>query len=308
MQIKLYQLAFLLLVLFASCNKPANNQSSIANDSTLFLNDSTLQAIENPHLVAFRAYIQQLDSADAKSMELSMNEFKRIFQNKSTGLCDSAYCIYQELIDTLELKLNDKLMNDTTDYLPLFTSTTISKKLKLAKAELLKYGFRYAVSEGQVYIEQDRSYLIKNLMPLFSGPMKAYLQQIEKENREGFIDDAGIVIQPKQHVDRIIWYEQFIAENPDFMLIKNCKSYKKAYQTYLFTGIDNTRLFEDEENMVLSSYFIAAYNYLSKVYPQSELALLVQPFRLAIEQKQLSVVEGLLKKYTIKGLIFSQGI
>jgi hypothetical protein len=307
MPFKLSQLAFLLMVLFASCNKPANNQSSIANDSTLFLNDSSMLS-ENADLVAFRAYIQQLDSTDAKSMELSMNEFKRIFSNKSTGLCDSAYCIYQELIDTLELKLNDNLLNDTTDYLPLFTNTTVSKKLKLAKAELLKYGFKYAVSEGQVYIEQDRSYLIKNLMPLFSEPMKAYLQQIEKENREGFIDDAGIVIQPKQHVDRIIWYEQFIAENPDFMLIKNCKSYKKAYQTYLFTGIHNTSLFEDEEKMVLSSYFVAAYSYVSKVYPQSELALLVEPFRLAIEQKQLSVVEDLLKKYTIKGLIFSQGI
>jgi hypothetical protein len=308
MNFKLYLFAIIILVFFTACNKPISNNVTTDNYSLLLASDSMVHAIENPNITAFRNYIHQLDSSSAKSMDLSLKEFKRIFTNKSTGLCDTAYLVYQQFIDTIELKINDKLLNDTTQYMPLFTSTNAPQELVNANKELIKYGFKYVASEGQVYIEQDRSYVLKNLLSLFSESMKTYLQQIEKENREGFMADASIVIQPKQHVDRIIWYENFISDNPDFILIKNCKSYKKAYLTYLFSGIDNTRLFADKEKMILSPYFINAYNYVLKAYSDSEVATLLKPLSVAIEQKQLSVVTELLKKYTIKGLIFSQNI
>ncbi len=67
-------------------------------------------------------------------------------------------------------------------------------------------------------------------------------------------------------------------------------------------------LYENEEEMKLSPYFVQAYKYLLKTYPDSETTALVLPYKQAIEQKQKSVVQELLKKYVIKGLIYSQGI
>ncbi|MBV5343561.1 hypothetical protein JZU68_08140, partial [bacterium] len=91
-----------------------------------------------------------------------------------------------ELIDTVELKLNDKLQDDTTDYSAFYMSEKIPKKLELAQKALQKDGFKFATSEGTVYITQDRNYIIKNLLTFFSLPMQTYLLQIEKENSEGF--------------------------------------------------------------------------------------------------------------------------
>lgn len=290
---------------FMACNnKPAQTIAS-ATDSVDFNPDTLQIPSENPQIIAFQSFVQLLDSSKAESATLALNEFKRTFTGKSVGLCDSAYGVLQALIDTVELKLNEKLQTDTTDYSALYTAEKIPQKIVLAQKALLKDGFRFGTSEGVVYIEQDRSYVTKNLLTMFSPPMQAYLLQIEKENREGFMEDAAIVISPRVHVERILWYEKFIAENSGFVLIKNCKDYKKAYLTYLLTGIDNTMLFENEEEMKLSPYFIQAYKYLLKTYPESETAALVMPYKQAIEQKQKSVVQELLKKYVIKGLIYS---
>ena len=293
---------------FYSCNKSTSKDASIDKNSTLFISDTLRVESENPQITAYRTHINSLDSTKAESATLALQEFKRVFAGKSTGLCDSAYIALQELIDTVELKLNDKLEVDTTDYSAFYTDAKIPKKLELAQKALQKDGFKFATSEGTVYIEQDRSYVTKNLLTFFSQPMQSYLLQIEKENREGFMEDAGIVISPRQHVDRIIWYEKFIAENSDFILIKNCKTYRKAYLTYLMTGIDNTYLYDFDEDMKLMPYFVQSYEYLLKTYPDSEAATLILPYKQAIEQKQKSVVQELLKKYVIKGLIYSQGI
>jgi len=301
-------LIFSIVVCFSACkNKSA--QTNIPTTDSAFLSYDTLQVIgEDPQITTYRLHLNSLDSTKAESATLALVEFKRMFAGKSAGLCDSAYIALQELIDTVELKLNDKLQDDTTDYSAFYMDEKIPKKLELAQKTLQKDGFKFATSEGTVYIEQERSYVTKNLLTFFSLPMQTYLLQIEKENREGFMEDAGIVISPRQHVDRIIWYEKFITENPDFLLIKNCKTYKKAYLTYLMTGIDNTYLYDYDQDMKLTPYFVQAYAFLFKTYPDSEAATLILPYKQAIEQKQKSVVEELLKKYIIKGLIYSQGI
>lgn len=299
---------FVLIICISACNKKTEQTNTPHTDSTYMYSDSLQVRTEDPRITAYKTYIHSLDSTKAESATQALNEFKRVFVGKSVGLCDSAYIALQELIDTVELKLNDKLQDDTTDYSAFYLNTKIPKKLELAQKALQKDGFRFATSEGTVYIEQDRSYVTQNLLTFFSQPMQTYLLQIEKENREGFMEDAGIVISPRQHVDRISWYEKFIVENPDFLLLKNCKDYKKAYLTYLMTGIDNTYLYDYDEDMKLTPYFVQAYAYLLKTYPDSEAATLILPYKQAIEQKQKSVVEELLKKYVIKGLIYSQGI
>lgn len=301
-------LVFFVLAIFYSCNKPASENHNSGKDSSLLLTDSMVVETENPQISAYRAFVQQLDSSRAESATMAINEFKRAFTGKSTGLCDSASVVFQELMDTVELHLNQKLETDTTDYTLLFEKGKTPPQLQKIKNELLKNGFKFGTSEGMVYIIQDRSFVTQHLLPMVSEPMKAYLLQIEKENREGFMNDAAIVISPRQHVDRILWYEKFITDYPDFLLIKNCKTYKKAYLTYLMTGIDNTYLYDIEQDMKLSAYFTQAYAYLLKTYSDSETASLILPYKQAIEQKQKSVVDELLKKYVIKGLIYSQGI
>ena len=288
-----------------SCNKPASKDTDDKDSTSYHFNDTLLVNQENPKIIEYRAFIHQLDSTDVASALLATDKFKTLFANQSTGLCDSAYVVYQNLMDTIDLKINEKLGNDTTNYSAIYMGEPVSKKIKDFQTYLQKNGFKLSSSEGTVYIEQDRSFVVKNLSTMMSEPMKAYLLQIEKENREGFSEDAAITIKPKQHVDRIIWYENFIKANAGFILIENCKNYKKAYLSYLLQGIDNTPLYSDAEQMTLEPYYATAFKYLLKTYPEAETTLLVTPYYEAIKQKQKATINDLIKKYTIKGLIFS---
>ena len=306
-----YLIAILILspiFLIFSCKNSTKDNTKSTKDSLFLTTDTFAVETDNSQLTSFRNFLQQLDSSKAESVSFAIIEFKRTFEGKSAGLCDSAYIVLQEHIDTVELKLNEKIQEDTTDYSAAYIQPKLQGIMDKLEETLKKDGFQFTFSEGMFYIEQDRAFVTKNLLTMFTKPMQAYLIQIEKENREGFTDNAGIEITPRQHVDRIIWYEKFIAENPNFLLLKNCRTYKKAYFTYLLNGIDQTYLFENEKDMKLTPYFVQAYGYLLKTYPDSEAATLVLPYKQAIEQKQKSVVQELLKKYVIKGLIYSQGI
>lgn len=292
------------IFLFSSCNKKSNDSKSL-KDSTNHFNDTILGLQENPKLVTFRTFVDQLDSSDVNSVSKTVEQFKTVFVNERTGLCDTAFVVFQQLLDTLELKLNQKLQDDTTDYSPLFKGTKVPSKMMKFQQNLFLNGFRLTDVDEMFYIQQYRPYIMQQIGYMLSDTMKVYLNEIDTENREGFSQDEAINISSQQLVDRTLWYENFIRNNPKFVFINNCQTYKKAYLTYLISGYGKTKLFEDANKAELSPFFTEAYNYLFKTYPQSETASLILSYYEALKQKQFTTVRDIKKKYVIKGLIYN---
>jgi len=292
------------IFLFSSCNKQSNDSKSL-KDSTNHFNDTILSAQENPKLVAYRTFVDQLDSANVNSVGKAVEQFKTVFANERPGLCDTAFVVFQQLLDTMELKLNQKLQSDTTDYLPMLRGAKVSAKIKNFQQNLYLNGFRLMDVDEMFYIQQYRPYVIQQLGYMLSDTLKVYLNEIEIENREGFSQNEAIIISAKQLVDRTLWYENFIKSNPNFIFINNCQTYKKAYLTYLFSGYGKTKLYAETDKSALSPFFLEAYNYLFTTYPQSEISTFIQPYYVAINQKQPATVREIKKKYVIKGLIYN---
>jgi len=292
------------LVLFSGCSKPASDNKN-SNDTTNHFNDTILSVEENPKLIAYRTFVNQLDSSDVNSVSKAVEEYKTVFTNERTGLCDTAFVVFQQLLDTLELKLNHNLQEDTTDYLPLLKGAKVSAKIKNFQQKLLLNGFRMIGVDEMIYIQQYRPYVVQQIGFMLSDTMKLYLNEIDTENREGFSQNDAIIISPQQLVDRTLWYENFMKANPDFVFINNCRAYKKAYLTYLFSGYGTTKFYMDAGKSALSPFFTEAYNYLFATYPQSEVTSLIQPYFDAIRQGQHQSVRDIKKKYVIKGLIFN---
>ena len=287
-----------------SCNGKARTEKE-QKKNNYNLRDTLFSNQENVLINEFRAYVDSLDSTDVASAFRATEKFKSIFTGKSKGLCDSAFVVFLNLTDTLIVKLNDSLDNDTTDYQAFVNDEISTPKVLQFRNTLLKNGFTLKSSEGIVYIDLSYDYVIRNFSAYVSDPMNVYLSEIQTENKEGFAQDAAIVIAPEKHVDRIIWYENFIKQNPNFVLIENCRNYRKAYFTYLLSGFDNTPLFSDNDTRALSLYFKIAFDYLLKKYPDSETAMLTQPYYETLKQKEFDASHALLKKYQIKGLIFN---
>jgi hypothetical protein len=295
----------LLIVAFvlSACFKKNNEQHDNSEGTVLEL-DSVVKALPNATLQAFTVFVETTDST-SDNMMLVVNRYKELFATESTLIADSGIIAFEKFYRRVEAQLNEKMMNDTTDYSVIWTGEPVPLKIKNFQKNLKDNGFRLASSEGMAYVLQDRSFVAKHLYDFISIEMKNYLMQIQKETDEGFADDAYITISPRQHVERIIWYENFIAQNAGFILIENCKNYHKAYLTYLFTGIDNSPLYENEETQQLNPYFETAYKLVLNKYAESELAKMIKPYYDALKAKDKNKARQILKDYHVKGYVLN---
>ena len=293
-------------VIFGSCQKQSEKVKTQTNPTDSFnLNDTLMAEQINPKLLEYKTFIKQLDSVDATSIPKALAKFKEVFTGQSFGLCDSGFVMYQSLYDTIEVKLNEKLQKDTTNFEPVFNNEPLSLNLKKFLQQLRVNGYKLSDSEGTAYIEENRNYVAQNFYPFLSETMKAYLIEIQAENNDGFVKNGAISISPQKHVNRVIWYEKFINENPNFVYIDKCKSYNKAYLSYLMSGYKNTTLYADKQTKELSEYFINAYDYLLANYLGSQTGSLIKPYYEALKQKQTDKANQIHKSYIIKGLIMN---
>jgi hypothetical protein len=134
--------------------------------------------------------------------------------------------------------------------------------------------------------------------------MKSYIRQLCSEKKESAFADGAFLLEPAQYVDRLIWYEKFINENPEFLYITECKNSQRLYLTFLFYGLDNTPLLDDD---MLSVYFADANNYLQQRYSSTKTAKLAKPYFVALQQKQSQKAENIIKQYKKESIITDYG-
>lgn len=302
-----------LLTLVLSCNETTGNKQSPENasvDSLENLNNQTNEENSNSKLIEYKNFILQLDSFDASSSTMAAKKFIKIFTGQNVVLCDSAFVIFNRFYESLDKNLNEKHQKDTTNYDPLVyvyqkgKERIIPKKLTNYNKKLKDNGFEVAMDEGITFILQDRDFISTNFYSLISNSMREYLIQLNKENKEGFATDGGLTISPTKLAKRIIWFENFMRTNPYFIFGSQCLATKTSYISILLSGIDNTPLYGDFETKTLSQNYAESYEYLLSNYPNSQVSKIVQPYFLALKQKQIVKAEELLKQYREQGLIY----
>jgi len=305
MKIKYIYFTFLMILFsfFISCSKSNKTEKPDKSGSNYLINDTTIK-YENPKLVEFRDFINELDSSDILSVGKAAVKFKELFANQRFGLADSGFVYYQQLLDTLELKLNEKFQMDTAKYNAFATGNIASKKLINFQNLYYINGFRIITLNQSAYIEQNRTFHINNFSSIVSNEMNYYQAELNTESIEGFALEDSIIISPQKLVDRVVWYDRFIINYPNFVFIENCKKFRKAYLSYLFQGMPKTPLLINAEKTIISPYFQVAYEYLIQNYGTSETATLIIPYYTSIKDNQIANSKKILKQNIINGNIF----
>ena len=297
------------MALLLSCN---NLEKKKKNEMIL---DQTLVKVKeetastNILLKKYNVYINNLDNSDVNSSSNSISRFKELFKDEDKILCDSAFVIFNNLYEKLDSNLNELHEKDTTNYESLVQITQndktpkISKKLSDYSQKLKNNGFEVSEEEGITFIQKDRDFISKNFYPYISHTMKEYLSKLNQENKEGFASDAGLIIAPNIFAERIIWYENFIKNNSNFLFVSNCKENRKNLLTFSIIGMDNTPVFDDETNK-LSEYYKDLYEYLISKYHNSQTTKIIKPYYIALKNNQPKFAKELIIEYKSKKLIF----
>lgn len=255
-------------------------------------------------VAAYRQFLAQLDSSRLENVTAAADKFKELFQGPPATVADSGYVLFDGFYEELTNKVNELHYEDETDYSPLVLELKepIPKKLKDFNDRLIANGFQVARTEGYTYFKQDRDFVAKHFYSFISPTLKEFLVQVNKENKEGFTEDAGLTIAPTQLAGRVLWWESFIKKNPGFILLKAAEAERKGYLYTLFEGMDNSPVLS-YDTYRLDPYYKEAYQYLQIKAPNSEANQLIKPYFVALQSQDTSKANNLLTRYKLEGLV-----
>jgi hypothetical protein len=176
----------------------------------------------NPLFKQYSQFLSKLDTGNMESSGVAARKYVDLFGNQGKNNCDSAYMIFDEFYEKLTNHIDELSRRDTTiKYDSLLTDSNrkyyskLSEKLTLYAQKLKDNGLRVYQSEGDDYIGQDLDFVAKWFYKYVSPAMKLYLIQLNKEDKEGFSEDAELIISPYQFVNRTIWWEKFASKYPN---------------------------------------------------------------------------------------------
>ncbi|WP_338764248.1 hypothetical protein WAF17_21335 [Bernardetia sp. ABR2-2B] len=321
--INLYSVFFLLLLIFSSgllfsCGGTEQKEATESNETDSVAVEAE-QVVEttNPS-EEYQTFVSALDTTQMSSSKQAAEKFQELYASATPKQADEGFLIFDKLYNSLAYNLDEQHYKKSSEsgeydkydqiagiYNGYNDGKDASSEMMSYHNELANHGFGIGMVEGSTYILQNRDFLKGYFYDKVSEPMKEYLIQKNKEAKEIFASDGGLIISPTRLAERVIWAENFIKENPDFYpkLMKELKWSKKSYLTYLLEGMDNTPLF-DYQTKEITQDFAEAYQTVTSSYSDTETAAIIKPYYEAIKNNNTDKQKELIEKYQDEDKIY----
>lgn len=255
-------LTFLLvaIVLYACGNTKENKTASTSPIDSLSLDTDKLKA--------YQSFLNQLDTNEMTNISKAAEYFTTSFKGTSTNTNDSAYSLFNSFHWKVNFRVEENLiLKDMEKYFEVINDK-IDNAVKPTVNKIQQSGFRFGITEGSIYISPDFAFQRKHFFEALSPAMQTYFAQEEKEDQEGYADDGGLVVEPKIIAERIVFWEKFDAQYPQFRWKSKVKHSIKNYTSVIFNGMDNSPIFYENQ---LDSAYLVAYQFLKKENAQTEI-------------------------------------
>jgi hypothetical protein len=292
-------IAIPVIFMLSACGRTEDG-SSKSNTTAANMQDTT-------SLVIYRNFIGSLDTANAENITIARQKYNAIFTNNDTVLNDRALSVFETYYTRLMFALNRKLdANKTLIDVPASLNaadiSTYPPQLVKYAAVLKNNGFELIESEGSIAIGEDRDFVTKWFYPKVSATMRRFLEQLNKETKEGLQDDEALLISATTLADRAVWWEQFAASQPGFTRSGEANTFRQLYLTILLKGLDNSPVLNyDSHN--LTEFYRGAYEHLLSRYPDAAASKLVKPYYEALRAKDDKKAAQIIKEYEDRKLL-----
>jgi hypothetical protein len=270
--------ACLAVLTIISCHhdKKKNNTTSAqpAHFKPLFTYGDT-------RLLDYDRYLAGLDTQKVQLGGVAFQKFKSIFAGLPPGVCDTAYVIFESFHVRLVQGVEAKLGRDSVYLEPLAPeapgqpATHLTPKQSRIKQELAANGIAFGEDEGETFLVENYPMMARQWASYVSPAMKAWLDQMAREQKEGFQDDAALTITPQQLAERTVFWEQYEQTYPHFLKTEGAADERQLLLYVLVTGMDNTELSESDS---LTDYYKTAYQYLGEHWANSKINGVIAPY------------------------------
>lgn len=233
----------------------------------------------------YQKYLGSLKKTDLNSIQKGLKAFRKNQILFSQQEKDKALSYYQDFFYGVIRGFRDKVYNDelerllekenssidgvyyVNDLLDLLNDPQKPKKDPRVQAliKLMHHnGLQFDMSEGNIYISIQPDFLYKNFQPYLSIPYQEFLAIEKKEKAERCTEDAGLRISFDELGNRIIIWENFLKEYPDFEFNKEIREKNNWYLKLFLRGLNNSPLFSYSDDLLNPEIKIAYENYIQK--------------------------------------------
>jgi hypothetical protein len=242
----------------------------------------TAVALDQPE--AFRTYLSALNTRELGSVSKGVDYFTQKLPGQDKKLVDACFIELDGFIDRVVEAENETFQTRTHEEQNGLYEAMLDPNLEASPQDrtylktLSDNCLVLGVEEGSFFVKKDESAVFKKVQDQVTAGMKAFLAQKEKEYREGFWSDGGLVVTPKTLAERVVFWEEFMKQNEGFVMISDgFRSEVQNLTQVLFTGVDNTPPF-DYETHLLHDLFKEAYQFLIEQHPESEAGKMMKPY------------------------------
>lgn len=181
---------------------------------------------------AFEKYAEKLDKSKIKSINSLKDHYGKIV-SKQSKQCRSLLFgdfrqyynqITQAYILSIEESLNEKY--------PLSP-----QKEKKYKAELQKVGLLIYQGEGMYYVEADSKWFSKEFSDSLPDEWRIFLKQSDHEAKNRFAEDGALQISFEELRKRVIFWEDFLNDYPDFPENSSVKELLSNYLSFYLSDL-----------------------------------------------------------------------
>jgi hypothetical protein len=151
--------------------------------------------------------------------------YSNVFYSQVNRFNDSFETTYKNMLERIDRKIHDP---EITDF---------NKSLDRCGLSLMR-------TEGIYYVDEKYNYFYKLFNGKVSRAMNEYLKIRKKELKEGFSNDAELVISFNQLYQRVLTWEKFNNSYPDFVIRDDTQNHYTTYMSTLVTGMDNSPTFD----------------------------------------------------------------
>lgn len=241
-------------------------------DTTAFANPFNFKFnVSNPQEI-YKQFIHSLNPLDIKNLDRAAAEFNKLFKGLSPNQTNSVFVefwnYYLQTADSAANRLvySKKYIQfaEIENYDTHPERYSELKNLKFRNltnndfeilASLNHYGLKFGLTDGLLFINfSSPDYILNNLSGSLSNSMKEYITQIFKEAGQKPMNDGKIILPLENIAERVIWWENFLKQNQNFVFISECKMTYKFYMSLLFSGDDETELTGYSKKSITENY------------------------------------------------------
>lgn len=211
---------------------------------------STIQDYESKftspkgNLTTFKNQITGFRDLGLISIPITESLINKYLSTFSKAERDSVYVMFNEIVYSAINDFNDSLELKYTSLLRRNNKKIVETEITEFKRSLDICGLTLLQTEGENYVDVKYDYYYKLFKGRVSPALNDYLKIRMKELRQGFSEDAELLISFHQLYRRVLTWEKFNKKYPDFFYRQETQLNYQTYLSTLITGMDNSPVFD----------------------------------------------------------------